>query len=565
MNSPNSSKPTDIPVLIVGGGPVGLGLALELASRQICCTLIEKGDGVVRLSKMGHVSVRSMEHCRRWGVAEAVRNVPFPRDYPADQVFCTSLTGRHVTTLKYPSKDQELSNAFSPEQKQRCPQLWFDPILAKSAAQNSAIELRYGTQLESFLQDADGVTAQLRDLGSGRLNTMRARYMVGCDGAGSVVRQALGIEYEGDPVLSYSVGIYFTARDLVQHHPMGAASRYWLIGPEGTWGNLTVVDGKDLWRLTITGSQEKVEAKDFDADHWLRRCLGSDAISYHIDAVLPWRRSRLVARKYGSGRVFLAGDACHLNAPNGGYGMNTGLGDAVDIGWKLAATLQGWGGPKLLASYETERRPVAQRNVDAAAQNFGSTRPSVSYTHVEEAGAEGERTREALSAHMNSNTRQEWETLGVHLGYRYEGSPIIWADGTAEPADHLSDYVPTARPGHRAPHVFLSEGNSILDLFGQGFVLLDFSSADGASIDAAPLREAASRLGIPFAVHNIANAEAATLYERRLVLVRPDGHVAWRGDELDIDSESLWRMVTGWQEEEDRRGAHERSQSGVPA
>jgi 2-polyprenyl-6-methoxyphenol hydroxylase-like FAD-dependent oxidoreductase len=542
MTMPRREREAELPVLIVGGGPVGLGLALELALRDVRSMLIEQTDGVVRLSKMGHVSVRTMEHCRRWGVADSVRNSGFPPDYPLNQVFCTSLNAQHITTLEFPSHAEQSFNALSPEQKQRCPQLWFDPILARQLAQQSLASIRNHTRLVSFNQDEARVSALVEDVRSAKRTTIEASYLVGCDGAGSLVRQQLGIKLLGDAVLSYSTGIYFTAPDLLKHHKMGAATRYWMVGEEGTWGNLTVVDAKDIWRLTITGSMERVEAKDFDADYWVRRCLGRSDINYSITAVLPWRRSRLVAERYREGRVFLAGDACHINAPNGGYGMNTGIGDSVDLGWKLAATLQEWGGPGLLDSYERERKPIAQRNVDAAAFNFNSTRPKLSYLHVEEATEAGAVARAAIARAMRENTGQEWESEGVHLGYRYEGSPIIVPDGTPEPEDKLSEYVPTARPGHRAPH-FSVEGQSILDSFGSGFVLLCFT--DQGEAEVAALGRVAESRGIPLIIKKISDPAARDLYERRYVLVRPDGHVAWRGDNFDRQPAELLDIVTG--------------------
>lgn len=534
----------DTPVLIVGGGPVGLSLALELSYHGIKCLLVDQGDGVVRLSKMGHVSVRSMEHCRRWGIANDVRNCGFPDDFPLNQIFCTSLNGQLITTLEYPSGSEDQPSYLSPEKKQRCPQLWFDPILARAAQRSNNVTLRYRTRLVEFRETEVGVLAILESLDDGTRETVHAGYLAGCDGAGSRVRKALEIDMQGDPVLSYSTGIYFTSRDLLKHQNVGIGSRYWMVGAEGVWGNLTVVDAKDVWRLTITGSKERVEAENFDADGWLRRCLGRDDIEYSITAVLPWRRSRLVARTYSRGRVFLAGDACHVNAPNGGYGMNTGLGDAVDLGWKLAATLQGWGGKGLLESYEIERQPVAQRNVDAAAYNFNSTKPNVDYSAVADDGDVGQVSRSAIARAMSQGTRQEFETYGVHLGYRYEGSPIIVPDGTPMPEDHLSDYAPTARPGHRAPHVALSEEHSTIDLFGKGFVLLQLLKEDKANV-ASCLKQAAMSKGVPLRVEVVSDAEVHDLYEAHYILVRPDGHVAWRGDELGVDAGELVDIVTG--------------------
>ncbi|MBB1628337.1 FAD-dependent monooxygenase [Achromobacter sp. UMC71] len=552
MNEINVGDEVELPVLVIGAGPVGLALALELAYRGIKCMLVDQGDGVVRYSKMGHVSVRSMEHCRRWGVAEAVRNCGFPRDYPLSQVFCTSLNGHHIGTLPYPSIEEESDSfEFSPEHKQRCPQLWFDPILAQAAAAQSLITLRYQTRLQSFDQGAASVSAELVDVNTGQVDVVRARYLVGCDGAGSRVRQALGIELQGDAALSYSVGIYFTAPDLAKHHRMGLGSRYWMIGEEGTWGNLTVVDAKDIWRLTITGGPERVESKDFDSQYWLNRCLGNSGIPYHIDAVLPWRRSRLLANAYGRGRVFLAGDACHVNAPNGGYGMNTGVGDAVDLGWKLAAVIDGWAPPQLLQTYEIERRPVGRRSVDAAAVNFARTRPKVDYTHVEEDSERGQAARAEVAEDMLNGTRQEWETLGVHLGYAYEDSPIVFTEPEPRPKDDLSIYTPTARPGHRAPHFFLNDGRSVIDLFGHGFVLLDMSCA-ASPTQTGPsdsLRQAwtqaATETGVPFSIHSVREPAASDLYKCRYALVRPDGHVAWRGDALDLDPISILRQAIG--------------------
>lgn len=536
-------------VLIIGAGPVGLGLAMELAYHGIPCVLVDKTDGVVRMSKMGLLSVRSMEYCRRWGIADQVRACGFPADYPLNQVFCTNLNGHHIATIEYPCIADEPTHGLSPEKKQRCPQLWFDPILARNVQAQTSVDVRYEQEMVCFEQDAGGVTATLRDLKSGEAYTLRSRYMVGCDGAGSTVRKALGFHLEGDAALSYSVGIYFTAPDLIRYHKMGPAERYMLVGEDGTWGHLTVVDSRDIWRLTVLGSQDRVESESFDADDWLRRCLGSADVPYEITAVLPWRRSRLVADRFFDGRVFLAGDACHVMAPNGGYGMNTGLGDAVDLGWKLAAVVQGWAHPRLLNSYEAERRPVAWRNVNAAASNFSSLAPRLSFTDVESDGPEGEAARARMQTELVVGTRPEWEAHGINLGYRYEHSPVICDDGTPQTPDDLSIYVPTSRPGHRAPHVLLPDGRSTIDLFGHGFVLLAVENADATRIEAIDIEgmtRSARTYGIPLQCYRLAGSEVRAAFERRYTLVRPDGHVAWRSDELPHRPDEIWRIVCGW-------------------
>ena len=532
----------DTTVLIVGGGPVGLSCAMELAHRGIDCLLLERGDGVVRLSKMGLVSVRTMEFCRRWGIADRVRDCGFPLDYPINQVFCTSLAGHLIHRIPYPSMRDEPIPPQSPERRQRCPQLWFDPLLARAVhEQDDHATVRYECELERLEQDGERVRGDARDLRTGQPVEIAAQYAIACDGAGSGIRRALGIAFEGE-TLSYSTGIYFRSPGLVHRHPMGPAERYMLIGPEGTWGNLTVVDGDAYWRLTVTGPRGRVEADDFDAEGWLRRCLGDDSIPFEIDAVMPWRRSRLVAERFQSGRIFLAGDAAHVTAPNGGYGMNTGIADAVDLGWKIEATLAGWGGPGLLAHYGTERRPAAQRAVDAAANNFSRFAPALDYTDVLDEGPAGEARRRVLGASFDETTRGEWETLGVVLGYRYDQSPLVVPDGSPPFADDPIEYRQTSRAGHRAPHAWLSPGRSTLDLFGRGFVLMRLG-ADAP--DAAPIEAAARRCGMPLTVHASGDPALAVAYEQRLVLVRPDGHVAWRSDTLPADAGRLIDTVRG--------------------
>lgn len=528
-------------VLIVGGGPVGLSCALELAWRGIECVLIERGDGVVRYSKMGGVAIRTMEFCRRWGMADQVRGCGFPEDYPLNQVFCTSLGGHLLKTLPYPSMGEEPIPPQSPERRQRCPQLWFDPVLVRAVRDCGRVNSRYNCEVESLEQDGSEVRGTARDLLTGERVEIVAQYVIACDGAGSGIRRALDIPFDGD-VLSYSTGIYFRTKDLVKYHDKGAAERYMLIGTDGMWGNLTVVDGNAYWRLTVTGPKDRVEATDFDAEYWLRRCFGDDSIPFEIDAVMPWRRSRLVARRFHEGRIFLAGDAAHVTAPNGGYGMNTGIADAVDLGWKIEAMLAGWGGAGLLASYQADRQPAAWRAVNAAAKNFANVTPDLDYTGVLDETSEGGKKRREIGDAFDRSTRGEWETLGVVLGYRYDASPVVVPDGSPPTPDDPRDYVQTSRPGHRAPHAWLADGRSTLDLFGRGFVLLRFG-ADAPSPE--PFAAAAKQRKLPFAAVDIADPAIGRLYERKLVLVRPDGHTVWRGDAVPADPLAIIDTVRG--------------------
>lgn len=553
----------DTSVLIVGAGPVGLALALDLGWRGIDCMVIDQHDGKFLLPRASGIAVRTTEFCRRWGIVDQLHGAGFPDDYPLDIVFCTSLAGHLVERDPYPPLGEMPPVPFSPENKYRCPQHMFDPMLERAAKAYPHVDIRRLCRLESFEDRGDLIEAKVLRLEQGLTYhfdklaqeqaadasrvpgerfTVRARYMVGCDGVNSGVREALGIGVEGNPVLSYSISALMEAPDLLASHDKGGAERYIFVGPEGVWGNLTVVDGRGGWRLTIAGSEEKLDLRTFDMDAAIRRCIGRDDIPYKITTVTPWRRRQIVANRLSKGRVFLAGDAVHAMSPTGGFGMSTGAADAVDLGWKLEAVLRGWGGRCLLESYHAERHPVAVRNTASAADNFKPWKLQLDYSRIldndEPAGAQ----RRAIGAALKEAFKPEWETWGTTMGYRYDGSPICIPDGTPAPKDDSMVYEPTARPGSRAPHAWLADGRSTLDLFGRGFVLLQLGPGHG---DPQRLLASAKAVGVPLDVVHIEQQDIAALYERRFVLVRPDGHVAWRGDVLPQDTGRLVDIVRG--------------------
>jgi 2-polyprenyl-6-methoxyphenol hydroxylase-like FAD-dependent oxidoreductase len=486
------------------------------------------------------VSVRTMEFCRRWGIAERVAKAGFPQDYKLDMVYCTSLAGYLLERDEYPAQRDRKPPPSSREARTWCPQLQFDPMLARAAEEQRSVTMRYLCRLDSFEQTPEHVVAHVTDMQSGAAQTIRAKYMVACDGAASFVRDAAGIEQDGD-VLGYSVNIFFRAPGLLRAHDKGQAERYLFIGPEGTWGNITVVDGSDRWRLTVIGGGEKFDLAAFDPAAKVRRAIGRDDVKFDLIAVTPWRRSQMMARQFRKGRVLLAGDAAHTMSPTGGFGMNTGCIDAVNLGWKLEAMLDGWGGEALLDSYEAEQRPVVHRNALASTRNYDMwVGVRALCGPVLERSEAGNRARRAVGTRLKEGLREEWECLGVVMGYRYDPSPICIPDGTPPPPDPVSEYFPTARPGSRAPHAWLPDGSSTLDLFGRGFVLLRFGAADVSS-----LVSAACRVTLPLEVFDIDAPDIVALYERRLVLVRPDGHVAWRADAVPDDAERLIDTVRG--------------------
>ena len=530
-----------VPVLIVGGGPVGLALAGDLGWRGVACVLIEQSDGSIYQPRMDMVGVRTMEFCRRWGLVGAVEGSPYPRDYAQDNVYVTSLAGYELGRERFPGIGQAAPPPQSPQRRERCPQYLFDPILRAFAASQKSVTLRYRTRLTGFTQDADRVTATVESADSGTREDIAARYLVGCDGARSLVRETVGITMRGNPALTYTTNVIFRCPDLVSLHDKGKAYRHILIGPEGTWATIVAINGRDQWRFSLIGSATQRDYTTAEIEAAIRRAVGRD-FKFEILSVLPWVRRELVADSYRDHRVFIAGDAAHAMSPTGGFGMNTGIGDAVDLSWKLAAVLQGWGGDGLLESYTIERQPVGARNVAEASGNLRRMLSVSRNPEIADDTPQGAETRKRVGAEFTELMRHEWFTLGIHLGYRYEDSPISWPDGTPAPPDEAGTYQQTARPGHRAPHVWLADGRSTLDLFGRVFTLLGF---DATAAEAAPLVEAAHARGVPIAFVTLNEPKAAALYGRKFVLVRPDGHVAWRDDRMPDDPLGVIDVVRG--------------------
>ncbi|MGE5146602.1 MAG: FAD-dependent oxidoreductase [Candidatus Eiseniibacteriota bacterium] len=531
-----------VPVLIVGGGPVGLALALDLGLRGVRTMLIDQRDGTITVPKMNMVNARSMEFCRRWGIAEKVKTLGWPEDFRNNVIFVTSMTGHLLARFDYPSYAERGVLPYTPEGSRRCSQLWFDPLMRDRASAQPNVTLRYRARLDEFTEHAKGVTATVTDLASGRRETVEADYLVGCDGAESLVRDMAGIAMVGSPVLSTSVNVFFLSRELPTIHDKGDAWANWLVGPDGQWGLIVAVDGREMWRLGISQVEAGEAFGTAEAEALIRRAAGRD-FAFEIKAILPWTRRQLVAERYRAGHVFLAGDAAHLMSPTGGLGMNTGIGDAVDLSWKLAAVVQGWGGAALLDSYDRERRPIAEHNVGEATSNFRKLRALPGGPEIDDDTPAGAALRARIrDTIVKGGYDEEYVQEGTVLGYRYDDSPIVVPDGTPPIEQGPQVYVQSARPGGRAPHGWLTPGRSTLDLFGDGFVLLRFGGKDA---DVTALVDAARTRGLPLAVTDIADPALARLYERRLVLVRPDGHVAWRADRAPDDAGAVLDRVRG--------------------
>ncbi len=533
------------PVLVVGAGPVGLCVAGDLAWRGHASLNIERGDGVVVQPKMDMPHVRTLEFCRRWGLVEQVENAGYNRKWPQDNVWVTGLIGGYELGREpFPSCDDEPCPEQSPQRRERCPQNFFDPVIARWVRSFPQVTQRYFTELLDFVEHDDRVTATIRDVNTGAVEAVEAQFLVGCDGAGSLVRDKLGVSMTGNSVLTYTTNVIFKSRDLSRRQNIPHGYRYIFVGPEGTTATIVAIDGYDNYRFSLVGSGHRAKLDDAQLHDAIARTIGG-ACEIEILSTMPWTRRELVADRFASKRVFLVGDSAHQLSPTGAFGMNTGLQEAVDISWKLAATLEGWGGPRLLASYETERKPIAARNVREAAANLGrmlETRTRKPPPQIFEAGAAGAAARKAYGDWYTERMSHEWFTLGIHIGYRYEGSPICLADGTALPALSVANYKQSSHAGCRAPHVWLRDGRSTLDLFGKSFVLLRLGASPP---DASALLAAAKHRSMPLEAIDIDEAPVNAMYEKKLVLVRPDGHVAWRADMAPGDASGVIDTVRG--------------------
>ena len=518
-------------ILVAGAGPVGLALALELGLRDIDCLVVEKRDGKLHVPKMSAVSTRNMELCRRWGIVKEVRHAVWPEGKQLDFVYVENLSGRELARYRNPTYGVRDPKAITPETSCHCPQIFFDPILAARVKKQKSVRFAYDTELTGFTQDGDGVTAEIVGI-DGRKQRVRAKYLVGCDGASGLVREALDLPLEGLGAIANSVNIFFRSPELATLHDKGWARIYRLIDEDGCWSELIPIDGKELWRLSIFDDQRSLE----NPGAFLERVFGGP-FPFEIINVSPWERRDFVARDYRRGNVFIAGDAAHQCSPTGGLGMATGIEDAVNLAWKLGAMLAGWGGPRLLESYAVERRPVARRNVDLSTRSYLAVETIPPWKHGGDL--------EAFKGEMDS-----WrDNLGrytvpdhVKMQYTYEDSPVCWPEGGPPDDPEPAVFVHSARPGSRAPHAWLDDGRSTQDLFDEGFTLLRIGA--GAP-DAGPLLAAARAAGMPVREVHVSEPVVLERYRQPLALVRPDGHVAWRGAECPADARALVDRVRG--------------------
>jgi 2-polyprenyl-6-methoxyphenol hydroxylase-like FAD-dependent oxidoreductase len=530
----------DTQVIIVGAGPVGLTLAIDLGRRGVRCILLEQKAAPQFLPKMERCNARTMEIYRRMGLSQKIRDAGFPRDVPMDVFIVTTLTEPPLLHLAYPSvaQAQEQITATNDgtqplEPYQLISQYTLEPLLKSVADAMPEIDVSYGCEFMSAEQGSDGVRARVKRGSS--VEQVSADYLVGCDGGSSLVRRQLGIKLQGDANLQQFRQALYKCDDLFDRIPIGKGRHYHVADNHASF--LIVQDSTRHFTL------HSVVDTDADMATMFEKVVAMP-VQYEMLSVGQWRQNLLLADKYSDGRIFLAGDAVHLVIPTGGLGMNSGVGDACDLSWKLAATLQGWGGPKLLESYEIERRQVGGRNVEASRQASRGRRAwrAMVKPNIRDNTPEGAQTRAELTRVANVEQRKSNEMIGAELGYRYVGSPVIAQEEGEGPPHEFMTYVPTTWPGVRLPHVWLDDGTALHDKIGDGYTLLRFG---GSAANSAPLARAFAGYGVRFAALDIADARPRELYGYDLLLLRPDLHVVWRGNSLPGEADKLAALATG--------------------
>jgi len=542
----------DIPVLIAGGGPVGLCLSMELSTRGISHLLVNQREDTPAHPKGSTINSRTMEHLRRFGAASAIRKTGLPENYPTDSTYVSRISGYELGRIPMPTLKEKISNPgpwgetlLTPEPIHRSNQMYFEAVMKSHAESFVEADIRFGWELISFEDLEDHVTAEIRNIARDETETVRCAYMAGCDGAQGMVRRQLGFKYTGrqstgDRFYDGSMASIYVRSPIVKEiRNMKESWHYWTINPEGRTDFISL-NGDDEF-LLLSEMPPDLPLDQVDAEEIFRIAVGA-AIDVEIISVQEWVAGlAMVTDHYKKGRIVLAGDAVHLFTPSGGFGFNTGIDDAANIGWKLAAMIEGWGGEKLIESYEIERHPIGVRNTTTSGQYANKIGSLKFPDFIEEESARGKAARDVLREDL-ATFKEEFASLGIVLGARYDSSPLIINDGTLPPPDEPANYIPSATPGGRMPHYWIGEKESVFDRLGEWFNLVRIGPDAPAVSD---FEQAAKKLNMPMAVVQLDEAAAEEFYQARLLLVRPDQHVAWRGNDVPDDVAEILKTVIG--------------------
>jgi 2-polyprenyl-6-methoxyphenol hydroxylase-like FAD-dependent oxidoreductase len=538
-------------VLIVGAGPVGLTLAMDLARRGIRVLVAEtRHHGEPPPPKCNHISARSMEVFRRLGFAQDMRNVGLPAEHANDVSYRTTFVGEELSRIPIPARRDRYTATGgpdtwwpTPEPPHRANQIYLEPLLFQQAEATSGVHILSRTRIDGFTQDAAGVSATATDLASGATLALRVDYLIGCDGGRSGIRKAIGAKLSGTEEIGRVQSTYFRAPDLLARTKLQPAWATFSFNPRRC-GNVYAIDGRETFLMHNYLLAGEKDADAVDRDWSLRTILGvGPDFKYDVLSKEDWVARRLVADKFRDRRVFICGDASHLWVPMAGYGMNAGIADAMNLSWLLAGHLNGWMAEAALDAYQAERQPITQQvsnfvmNHALALQKEREGVPA----NLEEPGSEGAALRAATGKILYDLNVKQYCCAGLNFGYFYDHSPLIAYDGEAQPGYTMDQFTPSTVPGCRTPHVWLDDGRSLYDALGPEYTLL----RTDPKANAQPLVEAAAKRGLPLSVLDLSAKEAAGLYGHTFVLSRPDQHVAWRGDGIPQDPMALIDLLRG--------------------
>jgi len=527
-------------VLIIGAGPAGLALATELTMRGVSVQVIEQNERVGIQPRAKTTNVRTMEHMRRWGLAARVRSLsPVDEAVPRRVRFATSLFGGDIKIFDNALYfDRRRDERYS-ESAEWIPQYVVEKVLLDHVSAHPLAKVDFRCKLMDFSHDAGGVRALVHDARNAQTMHLRARYLVGADGGRSTVRDGLGFKMEGESSIASFVTLILKIPGLLRDPDLKPAIMHWLVDPDCPC-IMGQMDRDDTW---FWGPTPRPGVKIDDA--WLQEKVRHSIENRYDVSVLAkdsWTAHKLLANCYRNGNVFLVGDACHLHPPFGGHGMNFGVGDSVDLGWKLAACLQGWGGPELLDSYELERRPVHRRVLDSSTENMASLSDQFAAPELKENSARGVEARARAAAAIDKAKTPEFRSLGLVLGYSYASSPIVASEALAPPAESVTEYRPCGYPGTLAPHCWLPDGRSLYDLFGSGFTLL--AMRETTPDERKTVQTIAAQQKVPLELASVPDTRLHDLYGAPFALIRPDQHIAWRGDQIGSLA-GILRMARG--------------------
>lgn len=533
----------DFDVVIAGAGPVGMTTALDLAKRGIKVLVVEKNDTTTKHPKMDITNSRSMEIFKKLGIADELRAVAVPETNCFDVSWVTKMSGSELYRFQYPSPQELRTRAQSQndgsqmrEPPMRVAQTEIEPVLYDALKNEPLVDIRHSTPIEGYKDAGDHVEVVVLDRASGVSSTYRCHYLVGADGGRSVVRGLAGIGLQGRSNIGQRYMMHFRSEDRELLQRWGIAWHY-----QTPYGSIIAQNDRNIWTV-----HARLEAEDLDAPDpkkLLKKIMGRN-IDFEMMVENKWSPNLLVADQYSVSRVFLAGDAAHQYIPTGGYGMNTGIGDASNLSWKLAAAIKGFGATQLLRSYEVERRAIGVQNCQASGAH-ADIREEIAKLYVPEINdetPEGDTARAHATKRIAELGNLENEGWGIEHGFSYVGSPIVCTEyaGANDLKFDPAVYTPSTRPGARLPNVFLSDGTAVYDHLGPWMTLLCFDEND-----CVDFKTAANAMGVPLHILKLDDPKMIDIYQSSLVLIRPDLHVAWRQSNIPEEAQAILERAYG--------------------